>query len=166
VWVKHHLHVLADKTGSLIATAGRFGTMMAGADPETIDIMTRFGEAIGVAFQLADDIVDITSESSQSGKLPGTDLREGVPTLTALLVRTAEDPADSELVEFLSGPIADDAQHARALELLRAHTALDQAREEACRWAGDARRTLRPLPDSPARQALEALCDYVVNRTG
>ncbi|MGA0208518.1 MAG: polyprenyl synthetase family protein [Candidatus Nanopelagicales bacterium] len=164
--VKHHLHVLADKTGSLIATAGRFGTMMAGADPETIDIMTRFGEAIGVAFQLADDIVDITSESSQSGKLPGTDLREGVPTLTALLVRTAEDPADSELVEFLSGPIADDAQHARALELLRAHTALDQAREEACRWAGDARRTLRPLPDSPARQALEALCDYVVNRTG
>ena len=164
--VKHHLHVLADKTGSLIATAGRFGTMMAGADEETIDIMSRFGEAIGVAFQLADDIVDITSDSSQSGKLPGTDLREGVPTLATLVARGSDDPADAALIAYLGGPIEDDADHRIALDLLRAHPALEAAREEACRWASDARRTLTPLPDSPARQALEALCDYVVNRTG
>lgn len=164
--VKHHLHVLADKTGSLIATAGRFGTMMAGADYETIDIMSRFGEAIGVAFQLADDIVDITSDPSQSGKLPGTDLKEGVPTLAALLARASDDPDDAALVAFLAGPIDDDDDHARALELLRAHPALGAAREEACRWADDARRTLNPLPDGPPKQALEALCDFVVNRTG
>lgn len=164
--VKHHLQVLADKTGSLIATAGRFGTMMSGADAETIDIMSRFGEAIGVAFQLADDIVDITSDASQSGKLPGTDLKEGVPTLTALLARSSDNPDDAALITFLSGPIVNDADHAQALQLLRSHSALESAREEARRWASDARRTLEPLPPSAARAALEALCDYVVNRTG
>lgn len=164
--VKHHLHVLADKTGSLIAAAGRFGTMMSGADPEIIDTMSRFGESIGVAFQLADDIVDITSDASQSGKLPGTDLKEGVPTLTALLARGSDDPGDSDLIAYLAGPIDNQDEHTRALALLRAHPALEAAREEARRWAGDARRTLSPLPDSPARRALEALCDYVVNRTG
>lgn len=164
--VKHHLHVLSDKTGSLIATAGRFGTMMSGADAETIEIMSRFGEAIGVAFQLADDIVDITSESTQSGKLPGTDLKEGVPTLTTLLARESDDPSDRRLIAFLDGPIPDDVDHAEALGLLRTHPALEAAREEARRWAADARRTLAPLPDQPARRALEALCDYVVNRTG
>lgn len=164
--VKHHLQVLSDKTGSLIATAGRFGTMMSGADPETIDIMSRFGESIGVAFQLADDIVDISSDATQSGKLPGTDLKEGVPTLATLFAQASGDPADALLLGFLSGPIVDDSDHAQALSLLREHSALESAREEARRWAGDARRTLSPLPDSPARQALEALCDYVVNRTG
>lgn len=164
--VKHHLQVLSDKTGSLIATAGRFGTMMSGADAETIEIMSRFGEAIGVAFQLADDIVDITSESTQSGKLPGTDLKEGVPTLTTLLARESDDPSDRRLIAFLDGPIPDDVDHAEALGLLRTHPALEAAREEARRWAADARRTLAPLPDQPARRALEALCDYVVNRTG
>ena len=73
--VKHHLSVLADKTGSLIATSGRFGALLAGADLDTVNTLTAFGERIGVAFQLADDIVDITSDSDQSGKTPGTDLR-------------------------------------------------------------------------------------------
>lgn len=164
--VKHHLHVLSDKTGSLIATAGRFGTMMSGADAETIEIMSRFGEAIGVAFQLADDIVDITSDSSQSGKTPGTDLREGVPTLTALFARASLDPDDQALIEMLGRPLPDPQEHARALSLLRGHEALTLAREEARRWAADARRTLAPLPDESPRRALEALCDYVVNRTG
>lgn len=164
--VKHHLTVLADKTGSLIATAGRFGTMMSGADHETIEVMSRFGEAIGVAFQLADDIVDIVSDSEKSGKLPGTDLREGVPTLATLLASASTDPADSELVAFLAGPIPDDSDHARVLGLLREHSALEAAREEARRWAADARRALEPLPDIPAKDALATLCDYVVNRTG
>jgi len=164
--VKHHLQVLSDKTGSLIATAGRFGTMMAGADPETIETVSRFGEAIGVAFQLADDIVDITSDAEQSGKLPGTDLREGVPTLATLIARGSDNPADGTLVKLLSGPIPDDAEHGRALALLRAHSALESAREEARRWARDARRTLDPLPEGAAKSALAALCEYVVNRTG
>ena len=164
--VKHHLQVLADKTGSLIATSGRFGAMMSGAAPEVVDTMTRFGEAIGVAFQLADDLVDITSESEQSGKTPGTDLREGIPTLAALIALAGTDDADAELRDLLGRPLPDDAEHARALALLRAHPALVEAKAEAVHWARQASACLAELPHNAARDALEALCDYVVERSG
>jgi heptaprenyl diphosphate synthase len=164
--IAHHVDVLADKTGSLIATAGRFGAMMSGAPQEVVETLATFGERIGVAFQLADDLVDIGSEHAQSGKTPGTDLREGVATLAVLYARQSTDPADARLVELTSGPIHDDAQHAEALALLRAHPAMAQARAEARRWSDEARAALAPLPGSPARDALELLCDYVVDRTG
>jgi heptaprenyl diphosphate synthase len=164
--VKHHLQVLADKTGSLIATSGRFGAMMSGADPATVEIMSNFGEAIGVAFQLADDLVDITSDSAQSGKTPGTDLREGVPTLAALIALESPTAADARLRELLGRPLDDDAEHAEALALLRSHPAVEEARAEARRWANEARMQLAGLPQGSARTALELLCDYVVSRTG
>lgn len=164
--VKHHLAVLSDKTGSLIATSGRFGAMLAGADSETVNILTTFGERIGVAFQLADDIVDITSIADQSGKTPGTDLREGIPTLAALIALSKCDPESDRLRDLLSRPLTDNVEHQEALELLRAHDSLEEARLEACRWADEARRVLDPLPDIPAKVALSALCDYVVTRTG
>lgn len=164
--VKHHLSVLSDKTGSLIATSGRFGAMLSGADTDTVNILTAFGERIGVAFQLADDIVDITSIADQSGKTPGTDLREGIPTLAALIALSKSDPESARLRELLSRPLPDNAEHSEALELLRAHDSLEEARLEARRWADESRRALDPLPDIPAKVALSALCDYVVTRTG
>lgn len=164
--VQHHLQVLADKTGSLIATSGRFGGMMAGASAEDIDVLTRYGEAIGIAFQLADDIVDITSESSISGKTPGTDLREGVPTLAGLIALAGDDAQSARLRDLLSRPLPDDGEHAEALALLRSHPALVAAQAEAVRWSGIARNQLDSLPDTPARKAMESLCDYVVNRSG
>jgi len=164
--VAHHLQVVADKTGSLIAASGRYGALMSGASPERVEILTAFGEHIGIAFQLADDLVDITSESMQSGKTPGTDLREGIPTLAGLLAMASEDPADARLRELLSRPIPDDAEHLEALGLLRAHAAVAEARVEAHRWADSARGLLHPLPTGPAREVLELLCDYVVSRTG
>jgi heptaprenyl diphosphate synthase len=164
--IEHHVSVLADKTGSLIATAGRLGAMMAGAGSDVETTMATFGERIGVAFQLADDLVDIGSEHAQSGKTPGTDLREGVATLAVLMLRQSTDPADARLIELTSGPIADDADHAEALALLRAHPAMDRARDEARRWAGEARASLGALPAGAPRDALEQLCDYVVDRTG
>lgn len=162
--VAHHLRVLSDKTGSLIATSGRFGAMMSGADPEVVETMTAFGEQIGVAFQLADDIVDIASDSDASGKVPGTDLREGVPTLTGLIALATDD--DPRLRDLLTRPLADDDDHAEALKRLRDHPALDSARSEARAWADRARETLVSLPEGAARNALTALCDYVVTRTG
>jgi heptaprenyl diphosphate synthase len=164
--VKHHLSVLSDKTGSLIATSGRFGAMLSGADTETVNILTAFGERIGVAFQLADDIVDITSIADQSGKNPGTDLREGIPTLAALIALSKSDPESARLRALLSRPLPDNAEHREALELLRAHDSLEEARLEARRWADESRRVLDPLPDISAKAALSALCDYVVTRTG
>jgi heptaprenyl diphosphate synthase len=164
--VEHYLSVVADKTGSLIATSGRYGAMLAGADEAVIDLMTRFGERIGVAFQLADDLLDVTSETVQSGKTPGTDLREGVATLPVLHALRSENRADSRLRELLTGDLSDDGRHAEALRLLRAHPAVDAARADLRRWAAAARAVLAPLPEVPAKAALEALCDVVVLRTG
>jgi heptaprenyl diphosphate synthase len=165
--VEHYLAVVADKTGSLIATSGRFGAMLSGADDATVDVMTRFGERIGTAFQLSDDILDVSSESTASGKIPGTDLREGVPTLPVLYLRrmASGDPADQRLIALIDGDLTDDARLAEALALLRVHPAMQAARDDLRRVATDARSVLSPLPDGPTRAALESLCDSVVLRT-
>ncbi|MCD0452192.1 polyprenyl synthetase family protein [Actinocorallia sp. API 0066] len=164
--LKHYLQVVADKTASLIATSGQFGAMLAGASPSVVDTLTSACEKIGVAFQLSDDILDVASESFQSGKTPGTDLREGVRTLPMLHVLGSAASDESRLRALLSGPITDDAEHAEALALLRAHPAMARARADTRQWAEDARAELLTLPDIPARQALTGLCDYVVSRTG
>ncbi|MEV4440531.1 polyprenyl synthetase family protein [Streptomyces sp. NPDC049577] len=168
--VEHYLDVLAGKTGSLIAVAGRYGAMMSGADERVVEILTHYGERLGIAFQLADDVLDITSDSHESGKTPGTDLREGVPTLPVLHLRARAAahgaPEDVELCELLDGDLGDDALHAEVLRRLRAHPALEQARRDTVRYAEEARATLAPLPDCPAKAALEELCDAVVHRAG
>jgi heptaprenyl diphosphate synthase len=163
--VAHHLSVLGDKTGSLIATSAKFGAMLSGAPDGQTELLTRFGERIGVAFQLADDLVDITSPAAASGKTPGTDLREGVLTLAGLFALRSADPDDARLQDLLRRPLPDDAEHEEALDLLRAHEAVDLARAEALRWADEARDLLAPLPATASREALYRLCDYVVGRT-
>ncbi|WP_225848762.1 polyprenyl synthetase family protein [Streptomyces sp. HPF1205] len=171
--IDHYLEVLAGKTSSLMAVSGRFGAMMSGADESAVSILTQYGERIGIAFQLADDVLDIASDSHESGKTPGTDLREGIPTLPVLYVRrwraqglAAGSAADRRLNELLDGDLTDDARHAEALELLRAHPALEQARRDTLRYAEEARAALAPLPDIPAKRALAGLCEVVVHRTG
>ncbi|RKN48391.1 polyprenyl synthetase family protein [Micromonospora endolithica] len=166
--VAHYLNVIAEKTGSLIATSLRFGGMFGGAAPGHTEALAGYGETIGVAFQLSDDLLDIASESMQSGKTPGTDLREGVPTLPVLYA-LASDDADASSVRLreilATGPITDDDLHTEALGLLRESPALKRARETVRSYAEDARAQLVPLPDVPARRALESLCDYIADRT-
>ena len=161
----HYLQVVADKTGSLIATSARFGAMTSGASNEVIETVTSFGEKIGVAFQLADDVIDITSDSKESGKTPGTDFLEGVPTLVTLNVMKSTDKADRDLQKLLSKPIADKKVVAQVLKELRNHKALDQSRLQLMQVARDARTALGPLPVNDATGALFSLCDAVVDRT-
>jgi heptaprenyl diphosphate synthase len=161
----HYLQVVADKTGSLIATSARFGAMTSGASAEVMETVTKFGEKIGVAFQLADDVIDITSDSKESGKTPGTDLLEGVPTLVTLNVMKSNDKADRDLQKLLSKPIADKKVVAQVLKELRNHKALDQSRLQLMQVARDARAALGPLPVNDATGALFSLCDAVVDRT-
>ena len=161
----HYLRVVAGKTGSLIATSARYGAMFAGASPEVVDALTSYGEKVGVAFQLSDDILDIASESAESGKTPGTDLREGVPTLPVLIARKSEDPADARLLELLSGDLTDDATHAEALDLLRTHPAMAAARDYVASEASEAKRLLGALPEGPVRSALETFADVVADRS-
>ncbi|MFE6622018.1 polyprenyl synthetase family protein [Streptomyces sp. NPDC008086] len=168
--VEHYLDVLSGKTGSLVAVSCRFGAMMSGADETVVDVLTQYGERLGVAFQLADDVLDIASDSHESGKTPGTDLREGIPTMPVLRLREraarlglAEDVA---LCELLDSDLSDDARLAEALAQLRVHPALEQARRDTVRYAEDARAALAPLPEMGAKAALMELCDAVVHRAG
>ena len=160
----HYLQVVADKTGSLIATSARFGAMLAGADAATIETLTNFGEKIGIAFQLADDVIDIASDSSQSGKTPGTDLKEGVPTLVTLQIMKSNRAEDAELKSLLSAPM-DDSMVAKVIPQLRQHQALKDARTQLHQLADDAKSLLVSLPQGPARSALENLCHAIVERT-
>ncbi len=159
----HYLQVVADKTGSLIATSATFGAKIARAEPSVQAALAAFGEEIGIVFQLSDDIIDITSDVT--GKTPGTDLREGIPTLPTLLARRSADPADDRLRSLLDSDLHDDAALAEVLRLLRAHPAIDEARAEVRRRAERARSLLDGLPAGEARAALEELCDSVVTRT-
>jgi len=163
--LEHYLRVVAGKTGSLIATSARYGAMFAGAPEEVVDALTSYGEKVGVAFQLSDDILDIASESSESGKTPGTDLREGVPTLPVLIASKSADPADARLLELLAGDLTDDALHAEALGLLRAHPAMAAARDYVASEANEAKRLLGVVPEGPVRTALEAFADVVAHRS-
>ena len=172
--IDYYLDVLADKTGVLIATAALYGAKFSGSPPETVDIMRRYGERLGIAFQLADDLLDISSAQGQSGKTPGTDLREGVATLPMLLVRQSTDPADDRLKVLLESDLRDEALHAEALALMQAHPAMHEARDRTNAVAVEAQQLLAPLAlglsaGSPARDAmtaLSALVESVVNRAG
>jgi heptaprenyl diphosphate synthase len=165
----HYLEVVAGKTGSLIATSARYGARFGGATAEVEEALAAYGEIVGSAFQLSDDIIDIASDSAESGKTPGTDLREGVPTLPSLMAAAlcaeSADPADERLRSLLGRPLTDDAEHAEALTLLRAHPAMDQARTYVVERANEAKALLGVLPEGPARAALEAFADVVATRS-
>ncbi|MGZ6840445.1 MAG: polyprenyl synthetase family protein, partial [Frankiaceae bacterium] len=164
--VQHYLRVVRDKTASLIGTSARLGAMLAGCPAETVDLVTRFGEQIGMAFQLSDDLLDVEGAPGESGKHPGTDLLEGVRTLPVLFALDSVEPAGERLRALLRGDLRRSAGLDEALTLLRDDPAMDRARASLRDWAEDARATLAPLPPSPARRALEALCGLVVTRTG
>lgn len=163
--LEHYMQVVADKTGSLISASARFGALVSGAPLEVKDTLTIFGEKIGVAFQLADDVIDISSESHQSGKTPGTDLREGVPTLVTLNVMSSTRPEDRDLIALLKAPIKDESVVAQVLSELRVHPALGQSREQLMQVARDARTALGPLPVNDVTGALFSLCDAIIDRS-
>lgn len=159
----HYIQVIADKTGSLIAASALFGGMVAGADRPVLDALAAFGEEVGLVFQLSDDLIDITS--TQTGKTPGTDLREGVPTLPVLMLRAENDPADAELLALIDGDLSDDAVLADVLRRLRTHPVMGRAKAEVERRADVARAHLAPLPDGEAKDALLKVCTDLVDRT-
>ena len=159
--IEHHLLVLDEKTASLIDTCARYGGMFSGASDQEIASLRRFGRAVGVAFQIADDIIDIVS--ADSGKTPGTDLREGVPTLPALYTLAAD--TDARLIDLVSRPLHDEAEIAEAVALLSASDGMMQARETLDSYASEAADALAELPPSAARDALTSLTRFVVERT-
>jgi len=164
--VEHYLKVVYEKTACLISAAGEFGAMFSGADPDQVQRLSRLGGIVGTAFQISDDIIDIDSEAGESGKLPGTDVREGVHTLPMVYALREPGPEAARLRELLAGPIDDDDAVAEALALLRASPGMAKAKNFLSDYAAQARQELAPLPDVPGRYALQTLVDYTISRHG
>ena len=163
---QHYIQVLADKTGSLIAAAAQMGVLASGADRAYEQPLVEFGEAIGVAFQLIDDVIDI-SEAGPSGKTPGTDLRAGVPTLPVLLLReqAKTDSSAEQLLAEIDGDLSSDAALAAVVTKLRNHAVAAEAEAEARRWAAKAITAIEPLPEGSVKRALVTFANAVVDRT-
>jgi heptaprenyl diphosphate synthase len=169
--IEHYLGVLADKTGSLIAAAALVGVIFSDAPREYREPVELFGERIGVAFQLIDDVIDLSSAIEETGKAAGTDLRAGVPTLPLLYLRRLAlgDPDAVALLARIERNVATDGEpdpdFTAAVAELREHPVTDDTLAEAQRWADSAVSALDPLPEGPVRKALTTFAAAIVERT-
>ncbi len=165
--VEHYLSVIADKTGSLVAASGQLGAIFAGVEEPIQRVLVEYGEKVGVAFQLADDVIDVTGLKQVSGKSPGTDLREGVATLPVLLLRKAAvtDPSAAEVLALVEGDLTSDDALARAVAALRGHAVTEEAWAVAQQWAEEAVDALAPIPDGVVKAALSGFARAVVDRS-
>ena len=160
-----YLEIIRRKTGVLIATSCRLGGMLSDASDDDTETLEAFGESLGMAFQLSDDIMDVTASQLELGKEPGVDMKEGVYTLPVLHALT-EGPDREELARLLAHGAPDGELLDRALEIVRAGGSVEHARaavtQEVRRAVGLARR----LPDGPASQALVQLARFLAVRCG
>ena len=165
----HYIAVIEGKTGSLIAAAGEYGSLLSGASEDVISMVKVYGELVGVAFQLADDVIDIVSDGKTSGKTRGTDLREGVPTLPTILLDRAVAAGDESAIKvraLLDADLSSDEALETAVEALSAHPVTQEAWQIAYDWADRAIEAIAPLPDSTAKAAMESFAHAVVHREG
>ncbi|MCO6393959.1 polyprenyl synthetase family protein [Corynebacterium sp. MC-17D] len=164
--VEHYLKVIDGKTAVLIASAAHLGSLHAGASRDIVESCSRMGNAIGMIFQIVDDIIDIFSDSAQSGKTPGTDLREGVFTLPVLYALEEDSPAGEALRGLLTGPLDNDADVERAIALLRQTQGRQRSLDTVQEYLDIVERELDFLPDGPANQALRQVSAYAIERVG
>ncbi|GAA1470854.1 polyprenyl synthetase family protein [Corynebacterium felinum] len=164
--IEHYMKVIEEKTGVLIASAGYLGAMHSGADEDTIQALSRTGAAIGMVFQIVDDIIDIFSDSDQSGKTPGTDLREGVFTLPVLYALAEDSAVGEQLRGLLTGPLHSDDEVAAALSLLAQSQGRARALADVHHYLAVVDENLATLPDNATTKALRMLAQYTVSRVG
>ncbi|MGO1435705.1 MAG: polyprenyl synthetase family protein [Canibacter sp.] len=172
--IEHYLRVLADKTGALIACAARMGILVSDAPREYLEPVTQYGEEIGLAFQLIDDVIDLSPSKKVTGKRAGTDLRAGVDTLPLLLLkrRAETNTDDAALLARIQDGVAQVADGAdpsimdAEVESLRNHEVTAEAEAEAQQAAQRAINWLDDLPAGPVRKALEELALTIVEREG
>ncbi|WP_311519090.1 polyprenyl synthetase family protein [uncultured Actinomyces sp.] len=168
--VDFYIQVLADKTGSLIAASAVFGGWLSDADDALVDAVRVFGERVGVAFQIADDVIDFASDEALTGKSAGTDLVEGVVTMPVLLLRRRaeagllDEDGKKLLADIDDGDLTDDDLLASVVERLKHHEVLDETRVKAREWADLALEALEPIPDSPVKEALVQFANAAVDR--
>ena len=167
---EHYLSVLADKTGSLIAASARYGVVSSGASEELAEVVANYGERVGVAFQLADDVIDVMSDGDTTGKTPGTDLREGVDTMPTLLLKEQReagtiDELGERILDLLkNSDLSSDANLAEVVGMLRQHSVVQQTQQMAQEWVDAGVEFLKDLPEGEVRDALIEYAQFAVNR--
>ncbi len=167
---EHYLSVLADKTGSLIAASARYGVVSSGASEQLAEIVANYGERVGVAFQLADDVIDVMSDGATTGKTPGTHLREGVDTMPTLLLKEQReagtlDELGERILDLLeNSDLSSDANLAEVVGMLRQHSVVAQTQQMAQEWVDAGVEFLKDLPEGDVREALVEYAQLAVNR--
>lgn len=164
--IEHYMTVIQEKTGVLIASAGFLGALHAGAPREHVEALQLFGRNMGQVFQIVDDIIDVWSDPEESGKTPGTDLREGVFTLPMLYAMRQDDEIGARLREILVGPVTDDALVDEALELIRKSEGREKSLEDVEHYRALAEAELAKLPDNDVTTALRQLMKFSLERLG
>jgi heptaprenyl diphosphate synthase len=162
--MQHYLDVIRDKTGSLIALSAQLGALLSGADDKYQEPLQKYGEIMGIAFQLSDDLIDIRSSAEESGKEAGTDILAGVPTLPVILLANHSDPASVELLGRIQSAKPEEIQ--QVLQALRAHPVMAEAGEFANQWGDKAISAIDSLPAGSVKSALESFARAMVNRKG
>jgi heptaprenyl diphosphate synthase len=160
-----YMETIRRKTATLIATSCRLGGMLSEARPDHVDLLERFGEVIGLGFQLSDDIMDVISTDDVLGKPPGQDLRQGVYTLPVLYA-LQDGPRGRELAGLLGEGPPEGERLDRALSLVASDGTLDRAREAVTREVRRAQRLAEGLPAGSPKDALLHLAVYLAARCG
>jgi heptaprenyl diphosphate synthase len=169
--IEFYLQVLADKTGSLIAAATQGGVIFSNAPSEYEEPLRVYGEKIGVAFQLLDDVIDLSAKPEDTGKVPGTDLRAGVPTMPYLLLKAETDDASIDLAARIDDGVTRIAQGEDPgildgpLTELRDHVGTQKTLALAHSWTRDAIDALTALPRGTVRDALTRFAETLVERS-
>ena len=162
---RSYMETIRRKTASLIATSCRLGGMLSDADPDVVERLDDFGMALGLGFQLSDDIMDIISTEEELRKQPGQDMREGVYTLPVLYA-LEDGEAGEELGALLAEGPPDDEGSRRALELLRSDGSLRRAREAVTKEVRRAQQLAEGLEDGSARRAMLHIAEFIAERCG
>ncbi len=157
--------IIRGKTAALFSASTEVGAMLADADKDTIKALASYGDALGISFQIVDDILDFIGDGAKIGKNLGDDFRERKLTLPMI---HAISKADDKELEFWERTIVDGDQNSedfeKALDILKNRLSIDYTKEVAIEWSKTAKKTLTNLPDTPLRNILEELSDYVVSR--
>jgi len=161
-----YLTIVARKTASLISGCCRTGALLAGADPDRVEALGRFGSSLGTAFQVIDDTLDYLADPARLGKALGGDLRQGTVTLPLIhLLRQEGLAADQSRIRgLIERGAVDDRGIAEIASLLREHRCGESAMTRAREFAADARRAIEPLRGSDLHAALTAAADFVIDR--
>ncbi|MFC7702931.1 polyprenyl synthetase family protein [Plastorhodobacter daqingensis] len=160
-----YLKVVRGKTAALFSAATEAGGVIAGADEAVVSALHTYGDALGISFQIVDDLLDYAGSADATGKNIGDDFRERKLTLPLIkAVARADDTERAFWVRVIEKGDQRDGDLEHAMSLLARHAALDETRAEAMAWAARAKDALAPLPDHPLRAMLVDLADYVVAR--